>query len=31
MKHFIRGRVGWWILHVLAASFLLWLGHAVRF
>jgi hypothetical protein len=31
LKYFIRGRKGWWILHVLAISFMFWLGHTIRF
>jgi hypothetical protein len=27
----MRGRIGWWILHVAAIAFVLFLGHAVRF
>ena len=31
LKNFVRGRVGWWILHVVAILFVLWLGHFIRF
>lgn len=31
LKYFIRGRIGWWILHVLAILLVVWLGHFVRF
>lgn len=31
MKHFMRGRIGWWILHVAAIALLFTLGHFARF
>jgi hypothetical protein len=31
LKYFVRGRTGWWILHVVMIGFILWLGHFVRF
>jgi hypothetical protein len=31
VKHFMRGRIGWWILHAAAIAFVLFLGHFVRF
>jgi hypothetical protein len=31
MKYFMRGRIGWAILHVVAIAFVLYLGHLVRF
>ena len=31
MQRFFLGKPGWWILHVLAAAFMLWLGHFVHF
>ncbi len=30
MKNFMRFRDGWWILHVAAIAFVLYLGHLVR-
>lgn len=31
MKHIIRFRTGWWILHIGAGLLLLWLGHVISF
>lgn len=31
VKHFIRGRLGWWILHLLAIALFLWLGYFIKF
>ena len=31
MHRFILWKPGWWILHILAIAFMLWLGHIVRF
>jgi hypothetical protein len=31
MKYFVRGRIGWWILHVSAIVLIFILGHAARF
>lgn len=31
MKYFVRGRPGWWILHIGAILLLLWIGHLVGF
>lgn len=31
LKHFIRGKLGWWILHVVMILIVLWLGHFVQF
>jgi len=31
MRHFMRGRVGWWILHVVAIASVFALGHAAKF
>jgi hypothetical protein len=31
VKHFMRFRLGWWILHVATVAFVLYLGHIVRF
>ena len=30
-KHFIRGKLGWWILHVVVILIVLWLGHFIKF
>jgi hypothetical protein len=31
LKHFIRYKPGWWILHMLAVGLTLYLGHVVKF
>ena len=31
MKHLIRGRIGWWILHVCAIALVLALASFVKF
>jgi hypothetical protein len=31
IKHFVRWRTGWWILHLLVVIMLLWLGYQVQF
>jgi len=31
LKHFIRGRLGWLILHVVVILLFLWLGYFVQF
>ncbi len=31
LKHFMRGKLGWWILHVVVILIVLWLGHFVQF
>jgi hypothetical protein len=31
MNRFFLWKPGWWILHILAIAFMLWLGHIVRF
>jgi hypothetical protein len=31
LKHLIRFRIGWWILHIVAISIVFWLGHLVNF
>lgn len=31
MKHFLRGRIGWWILHAAAVAIALYLGTLVRY
>jgi hypothetical protein len=31
LKYFVRGRIGWWILHIVVVPFFFWLGHFVRF
>ena len=31
LRHFMKGRPGWWVLHALAVIFTLWLGAATRF
>jgi hypothetical protein len=31
LRHFLRYKPGWWILHILAVAVTLYLGHVVRF
>jgi hypothetical protein len=31
MNRFFLWKPGWWVLHILAIAFMLWLGHIVRF
>jgi len=31
LKHFVKGRKGWWILHILAIALALALGRSVTF
>jgi len=31
LKHFVRGKTGWWILHLVAVALVVWLGHFIRF
>jgi hypothetical protein len=31
LRHFMRFKPGWWILHLAAVAFTLYLGHMVRF
>ncbi len=31
LKYFTRGKLGWWILHVVVILLVLWLGHFVQF
>ncbi len=31
LQYFMRYRPGWWILHIAAVLFTLYLGHMVRF
>lgn len=31
MNRFFLWKPGWWVLHLLAIAFMLWLGHIVRF
>ena len=30
MRYLIRFRAGWWIVHVAAILFVLWLGHVIE-
>ena len=31
IQYFMRFRLGWWILHIVAIGFTLYLGHIVNF
>lgn len=31
LRHFMRFKLGWWILHIIAISLTFYLGHMVRF
>lgn len=31
MHRFLLWKPGWWVLHILAFAFMLWLGHFTRF
>lgn len=31
LKHIMRYKPGWWILHILAVSLTFYLGHRIRF
>jgi hypothetical protein len=31
LRHFMLFERGWWILHIVAITFMFWLGHFVRF
>ena len=31
IQHFMRYKPGWWILHVVAVGFTLYLGHIAKF
>lgn len=31
LKHFMRFKLGWWILHIIAIGLTFYLGHMVRF
>lgn len=31
LRHFMKGTLGWWILHLIAISLTLWLGALTRF
>jgi hypothetical protein len=31
LRHFMRYKPGWWVLHVVAVGCTLYLGHLVRF
>jgi hypothetical protein len=31
LKHFMKFRPGWWVLHLAAILFTFWLGAATRF
>jgi hypothetical protein len=31
IQHFMRYKPGWWILHIIAVGFTLYLGHIVKF
>ncbi len=31
LRHFMRYRPGWWILHLIAVSLTMYLGYKIRF
>jgi hypothetical protein len=31
LKYFMRYKTGWWILHIIAIGFTLYMGHIVKF
>ena len=31
MFRFMLYKPGWWVLHIIAIGFVLWLGHVIRF
>ncbi len=31
MRFFMRYKIGWWVLHIIAVAFTLYLGYIVKF